>query len=276
MTQTGRPRGFDTEQALDRAMEVFWRHGYEGASLTELTGAMGINKPSLYAAFGNKEGLFRTVVARYAEFEMAYARDALDQPTARDVAATLLRENVVALTRPDRPAGCLSIQGATACSTDNAAIASFLAASRLPASRPWPTRFARAVDEGDLPPEVDPTALARFLSVVTEGHAVHAAAGVSREGLWQTAEIALVGFAAASGAAAARACRRPGLSGWPGRGGSAGAVNPSTKRRCAQSAYPAMILRTARPSCRNRYARSPSRASRPSKRCVPCGARKLA
>ncbi|MEU4475465.1 TetR/AcrR family transcriptional regulator [Micromonospora sp. NPDC023888] len=198
MTQTGRPRGFDTDEALDRAMEVFWRHGYEGASLTELTGAMGINKPSLYAAFGNKEGLFRKVVARYADVEMAYARDALDQPTARDVAAALLRDNVVALTRPDRPAGCLSIQGATACGTDNAAIADFLAASRLTGESALAARFARAVEEGDLPPEVDPTALARFLSVVTEGHAVHAAAGVRRDQLHQSAEIALLAFTAAA------------------------------------------------------------------------------
>lgn len=179
-------------------MEVFWRHGYEGASLTELTAAMGINKPSLYAAFGNKEGLFRKVVARYADVEMAYARDALDQPTAQEVAAVLLRENVVALTRPDRPAGCLSVQGGTACGTENTAISEFLAASRLTGEQALAARFARAVDEGDLPPAVDPTALARFLSVVTEGHAVHAAAGVGRSQLEQSAEIALRAFTAAA------------------------------------------------------------------------------
>ncbi|MFI6265037.1 TetR/AcrR family transcriptional regulator [Micromonospora sp. NPDC051006] len=198
MTQTGRPRGFDTEQALDRAMEVFWRHGYEGASLTDLTAAMGINKPSLYAAYGNKEGLFRKVVARYADVEMAYARDALDQPTAHQVAAVLLRENVVALTRPDRPAGCLSVQGGTACGTENAAISEFLAASRLAGEQALAARFARAVDEGDLPPDVDAAALARFLSVVTEGHAVHAAAGAQRSQLEQSAEIALHAFTAAA------------------------------------------------------------------------------
>ncbi|MEH1164022.1 TetR/AcrR family transcriptional regulator [Micromonospora sp. CPCC 205539] len=207
MTQTGRPREFDTDQALDRAMEVFWRHGYEGASLTELTGAMGINKPSLYAAFGNKEGLFRKVVARYADVEMAYARDALDQPTAQQVAAMLLGENVVALTQPDRPAGCLSVQGGTACGTENTAISNFLAASRLTGEQALATRFARAVDEGDLPPDVDPTALARFLSVVTEGHAVHAAAGVPRSQLEQSAEIALRAFTAAAYGTSSAAAR---------------------------------------------------------------------
>lgn len=187
MTQTGRPRGFDTEQALDRAMEVFWRHGYEGASLTDLTAAMGINKPSLYAAYGNKEGLFRKVVARYADVEMAYARDALSQPTAQEVAAALLRDNVVALTRPDRPAGCLSIQGGTACGVENSAISEFLAASRFAGEQAIAARFAGAVDEGDLPEHADPVVLARFLSVVTEGHAVHAAAGAQRGQLEQSA-----------------------------------------------------------------------------------------
>ncbi|MCM0678025.1 TetR/AcrR family transcriptional regulator [Micromonospora phytophila] len=196
MPQPGRPRSFDAEQALDRAMEVFWRHGYEGASLTELTAAMGINKPSLYAAYGNKENLFRMAVGRYAQVEMAYARDALDRPTAYEVAATLLRANVVALTRDDRPAGCLSVQGGTACGTDSAAVSEFLAASRLAGERTLAERFARAVEEHDLPGDVDPTALARFVMVVTEGHAVHAAAGVPRADLERSAEIALRAFTA--------------------------------------------------------------------------------
>src|SRR5947208_1855466 len=107
----GRPRGFDADTTLDRAIEVFWRRGYEGASLGELTEAMGINKPSLYAAYGNKEELFRRAVARYAEGDMAYARAALAEPTAYRVIEKFLRDNADALTRPDRPSGCLSVQG---------------------------------------------------------------------------------------------------------------------------------------------------------------------
>ncbi|MET8122278.1 TetR/AcrR family transcriptional regulator [Micromonospora sp. NPDC005189] len=200
MPQRGRPRGFDADEALERAVEVFWRQGYEGASVSDLTAAMGINKPSLYAAYGGKEELFRKVVARYTEQDMGYARDAFAQPTAYEVVATLLRENVLAVTRPDRPAGCLSIQGGTACSTDNAPIAGFLAASRLAGEGALADRFARAVAEGDLPAHADPAALARFVMIVTEGQSVHAAAGVSRGDLQQAAEIALAGFAAASGA----------------------------------------------------------------------------
>jgi AcrR family transcriptional regulator len=179
---------------------VFWRQGYEGASVSDLTAAMGINKPSLYAAYGSKEELFRKVVIRYAEHDLGYARDAIAQPTAYQVVATLLRENVLAVTRPDRPAGCLSIQGGTACSTENTPVAGFLAASRLAGERALADRFTRAVAEGDLPADADPAALARFVMIVTEGHAVHAAAGVSRGDLQQAAEIALAGFAAASGA----------------------------------------------------------------------------
>jgi AcrR family transcriptional regulator len=152
---------------------------------------MGINRPSLYAAFGGKEDLFRKAVARYAETELAYVREALEQPTARQVVESLLRGQVDALTQPGRPAGCLSIQGGVSCSTANAGIAELLAASRLAGEAALAQRFARAVEEGDLPEGTDPAALARFLHVVQEGQAVHAAAGVSRELLAESAEFAL-------------------------------------------------------------------------------------
>ena len=196
MTGRGRPRGFDIDTALDRAVDVFWRHGYEGASLDDLTSAMGINRPSLYAAFGNKEQLFRLAVARYAEVDMAYAREALAEPTAAAVAASLLHRNVEAVTRPGRPAGCLTVQGGTACSAGNEAVAQFLAASRLAGERHLAERFERAVDEGDLPAGTDAVGLARFVMMVAEGHAVHAAAGVSAEDLHTATDIALSAFSA--------------------------------------------------------------------------------
>src|SRR5450432_383634 len=87
----GRPRGFDPETALDQALHVFWRQGYEGTSLTDLTEAMGINRPSLYAAFGNKEALFRKVLERYATGPTSYMTKALAQPTAHKVVEHLLR-----------------------------------------------------------------------------------------------------------------------------------------------------------------------------------------
>lgn len=189
--ERGRPRGFDADAALDRAVEVFWKHGYEGASLTDLTEAMGINKTSMYAAWGNKDELFRRAVARYAEIDMAYAREALARPTAYQVIEAFLRANADALTRTDRPAGCLSIQGGLACGSDNGHIAQFLAASRLAGEQLMAERLTRAVTENDLPAGTDPVALARYVMVVSEGNAVHAAAGVDRAALHATVDVAL-------------------------------------------------------------------------------------
>ncbi|GAA2710416.1 TetR/AcrR family transcriptional regulator [Actinoplanes palleronii] len=189
--ERGRPRGFDADAALDRAVEVFWRNGFEGASLTDLTEAMGINRTSMYAAYGNKDELFRRAVARYAEQDMAYAREALAEPTAYAVIEKFLRSNADALTQPDRPAGCLSIQGGLACGSDNGNTAQFLAASRLAGEALMAERLTRAAAEGDLPPGTDPVALARYVMVVSEGNAVHATAGTPREALHTTVDLAL-------------------------------------------------------------------------------------
>ncbi|MFJ9732822.1 TetR/AcrR family transcriptional regulator [Streptomyces sp. NPDC101171] len=191
MAVRGRPRGFDADAALDRAVEVFWRQGYEGASLTDLTEAMGINRTSMYAAFGNKEELFHQAVARYAEADMAYAREALAKPTAYEVVESFLRANADALTRADRPSGCLSVQGGLAEGGDSGRIARFLADSRLAGERALARRLARAVEEGDLPAGTDPHALARYVMVVSEGNAVHATAGAARAALHATVDIAL-------------------------------------------------------------------------------------
>lgn len=202
MAERGRPRGFDEGQALDRAIEVFWEHGYEGASMAELTGAMGINKPSLYAAYGNKQQLFRAAVARYAAIDMAYVDDALRQATAYQVAHALLHENAHAVTRAGRPPGCLSLQGGTSSSVENVEVPAFLAAGRLAGEQRLADRFARAVGDGDLRPDTDPAALARFVMAVTDGHAIRAAAGVPRADLLASAEIALQSVASVSVASA--------------------------------------------------------------------------
>ncbi|MFI5961073.1 TetR/AcrR family transcriptional regulator [Streptomyces asoensis] len=191
MAVRGRPRGFDADEALDRAVEIFWRQGYEGASLTDLTEAMGINRTSMYAAFGNKEELFHRAVARYAEADMAYAREALTEPTAYEVVESFLRANADALTRADRPSGCLSVQGGLAEGGESGRIAGFLADSRLAGEHALARRLARAVEEGDLPAGTDPDALARYVMVVSEGNAVHAAAGATRAALHATVDIAL-------------------------------------------------------------------------------------
>jgi AcrR family transcriptional regulator len=112
--QPGRPRSFDPDAALERAMHVFWAKGYEGASLSNLTRAMRINRPSLYAAFGNKEELFRKVLDRYVDGPLAYFGKALAAPTARDVIEQIFFGAAKMAGDPRFPSGCLMVQGALA------------------------------------------------------------------------------------------------------------------------------------------------------------------
>ena len=190
----GRPRSFDKDKALDQAMEVFWRKGYEGASLSDLTKAMGINPPSLYAAFGNKEGLLKAALDRYAEQRKGFLRTAFDEATARKVAECLLRGVADFHTDPANPPGCLFTQGGLACGDGAEMIPRELAARRAQMEESVRDRFERARREGDLPRDADPAALARYLSTVMQGMGVQAAAGATREQLQQTVDFALAAF----------------------------------------------------------------------------------
>jgi AcrR family transcriptional regulator len=187
----GCPRGFDIDQALERALQVFWRKGYEGTSLPDLTEAMGINRPSLYAAFGNKEALFRRVLERYAKGPAVYLREALDEPTARAVAVWLLLGAIDLLTDPRNPPGCLMVQGALACGEMADTIRRELISRRAAGEAALRQRFERAIVDGDLPADSDPADLARYLATVIHGMAVQAVGGASREELRRVAEMAL-------------------------------------------------------------------------------------
>jgi AcrR family transcriptional regulator len=187
----GRPREFDVDEALERAMRVFWEQGYEGASLTDLTAAMGITRTSMYAAFGNKEDLFRKAVERYSAGPAAYATRALEEPTARAVATAFLHGSVDTTTGPERPSGCLTVQGALAAAPADRAVQDLLADVRNDACARLEDRFRRARDEGDLPPTSDPGLLARFLMTVSGGIAVQAAGGAGRDELHKVADAAL-------------------------------------------------------------------------------------
>jgi len=187
----GRPRTFDIDKALDRALRVFWRKGYEGASLPDLTKAMGINRPTLYAAFGNKEALLRKALDRYEAKLTVYMRDALDEPTARGVAQRLLRGSADLLTDPRNPPGCLMVQGALACSESAESIRRELVARRAAAEVALRRRFERALTDGDLPADAAPADLARYLVTVIRGMAVQASGGATRAQLRRVAEMAL-------------------------------------------------------------------------------------
>jgi AcrR family transcriptional regulator len=182
------------DEALDRVIEVFWRNGYEGTTLDDLTTATGVNRPSLYAAFGHKEQIFELALERYARVDMAYVGEALAQPTAAAVARHYLRENVFAITAPGRPRGCLSIQGGLAGRPADEGVVRLLRASRAQGEAALAARLARAVEEGDLPSTEDPNDLARYLATVSAGLAVQAAAGASADDLMRVAERALRAF----------------------------------------------------------------------------------
>ncbi len=189
--QVGRPRAFDAEAALQKAMVVFWEQGYEGASLADLTEAMGISRKSMYAAFGNKEDLFRLALQRYTEGPGAYILEALQAPTAREVATSFLDGSVRANTRPGFPAGCLGVQGALAVGATGQVARDTLAAWRALGLTYLRERFQRAVDDGDLPADADPELIARYLMTLANGLAVQAAGGAARDELVRVAGAAL-------------------------------------------------------------------------------------
>ena len=190
----GRPRSFDTGKALDRALDVFWRKGYEGASLSDLTKAMAINRPSLYAAFGDKETLFRKALDRYNTGPGAYVIEALHEPTARRVIERLLRGAADSLVCPHNPRGCLMVQGALACSDAAEPVRQELIRRRERGEAALRQRLRRAKTKGDLPVNSDPADLARFIMTVIHGMSVRAAGGASRAELHRIADTALLAW----------------------------------------------------------------------------------
>ena len=188
----GRPREFDLYHALENALHVFWEKGYEGASMADLTEAMGITKPSLYAAFGNKEELFRKALDSYVEGPAGYTKQALEQPTARAVVEHLLYSEVDAVTDPECPAGCLSINGALTCGEAAESIKQELRVHRARFESDLRERLERAKSEGDLPGTADPAALARYIATISQGLAVQAVGGTTRDELKKTVEMVLM------------------------------------------------------------------------------------
>lgn len=187
----GRPREFSEPDALDAAMRVFWAKGYEGASLEDLTRAMRINRSSLYSSFGDKEELFRRVVARYNEGPIAYLHQAMSQPTARTVIEALLRRTVEFLSDSSHPKGCLSLQGGLACGSGTEGVKQMMVDWRNGGLAEIQKRMQRARSEGDLPEGVDPSPLARYVFALVNGLAVQAASGASAREMNAAVEIAL-------------------------------------------------------------------------------------
>ena len=187
----GRPRAFDADVALERAMHVFWAKGYEGASLSNLTRAMRINRPSLYAAFGNKEQLFRKVLDRYVDGPLAYFGKALAAPKARDVVEQIFLGAAKMAGDPRFPSGCLMVQGALAVGKAAGSVRKEAAGRRAASEVALRRRLQRAKREGDLPKNADPTELARYVMTVLQGMAVQGADVASPDQLRRVAQVAL-------------------------------------------------------------------------------------
>ncbi len=187
----GRPREFDLNKALDRAMVVFWRKGYDGASIADLTEALGVGRPSLYAAFGNKEQLFQKVLDRYDQRTAGFLAGSLRAVTARDVVEGILRGAANFHADPANPRGCLMVHGALVGPDESEPLREETRARRASLTEAIRERLERALGEGDLPSGSNAPALARYVAAVMRGMAVEAASGASGAELNQIVDVAM-------------------------------------------------------------------------------------
>lgn len=193
----GRPRSFDADAALDRALDVFWRDGFQGAALSTLTQAMGINRPSLYAAYGDKASLYLKALQRYAQKESARHVQALDrEPDGRKAVEAFLRSAVRSLTDPKKPGGCFVVTGTADCGVEDtpAEVQEALRQALRGGELALRQRLQRAQADGHLPTDADVAALAAYFGTVMSGLGVQAKAGASRAKLESIARAAMLAW----------------------------------------------------------------------------------
>lgn len=191
----GRPRDFCIDTALDSALKLFWQKGFEATSLTDLTKAMGINRPSLYAAYGNKEELYRKALNRYITQKSWIIEDALSQPTSYDMVKRMM-DNFIGTPNPSctDPRGCMTTMATLACSIQAQSIQNDLAAYKAEVEKKFHARLNQAIAEGDLPKDADPASLLMFIFTVLNGLAMHSKMGTSHEQMKKVAAMALTAW----------------------------------------------------------------------------------
>ena len=194
--KTGRPLSFDRDAALHQAMLLFWRHGYEATSLSDLTAAMGVTPPSIYAAFGDKKRLFLEAVARYVSGPVTSGGIIEGAATARDAARGLLRAAALGFTGADTPPGCLLASSAISCSAAAADVQAELAAIRREIETCLRRRIAQAVEAGEMDAEADADALAGYVMAVIQGMSTLARDGAAQEKLTRVAATAMLAWPA--------------------------------------------------------------------------------
>jgi len=192
----GRPRAFDRNVALGAATTTFWRLGYEGASITDLTTAMGITPQSLYAAFTSKADLYREALAWYQANVGAFTAQVLrDDPNIVTAFERVLVESARQFSLPDRPHGCMISIATLTCASENAAIAQHVARLRRDTLALFRDRIEQGIASGALRPDTDADVLSRYLGAIIQGMSVQAKDGASEDELLGIARIASVELA---------------------------------------------------------------------------------
>jgi len=196
VSRIGRPREFDRDQAVRRAMDIFWAQGYEGTTLADLQKAMGgITAPSFYAAFGSKEDLFREVVELYKETQGAPITKALNEgATARASVEAMLRASATHVCGHDNPRGCMMVLSGINCTAANKGVEDFLREQRTLREKLVRQRLRRGVAEGDLPASTDVNGLVTFYTSVLDGMAMRARDGASRKALGDIVKYAMAAW----------------------------------------------------------------------------------
>jgi AcrR family transcriptional regulator len=187
----GRPPTFDRSEVLARAAEAFWQLGYEGASIADLTEAMGITPQSLYAAFSSKADLYKEALEQYQQTVGAFTARALtEEGNAVDAFVRLLRESAHEFCRIGRPHGCMISTAILACASENRSVADHVAGLRSATLAMLRDRIERGIAEGHLRPDTDAAALARYVGAIIQGMSVQARDGASEGELLSLAELA--------------------------------------------------------------------------------------
>ncbi len=187
----GRPVSFDHDEALDKALNLFWLRGYEGTTMAELTKVMGLNRPSIYAAFGNKDELFQKAVNRYISEPTAFIAEALKKSKSRDAVNKLLNDAADFMTKKNTPPGCMVVLSALVCGKESENIKKFLISCRDNLECALVQRFKVARKNKELPPDTNISELAKYYVTIHQGMAVQAASGATKKELLSIARMAM-------------------------------------------------------------------------------------
>ena len=185
----GRPKKFDYEIASKQALELFWKQGFEGTSISDLSEALNMNRPSIYASFGNKHVLFESVLKKYIDDQLGFIDEAIAKDTLSEVFNSLFSHQISLLTQYEDPRGCLLVQAAASGSRNTEDVRELLAAQRKAIEAKLRKRIQLAQLKKDFPTKQSPSVLAKGMMAIYEGISIEAASGSSKAELLNIAEL---------------------------------------------------------------------------------------